>query len=720
MEVQGKLPREKERRRRSMMPGTTSVEVNGVSVLVKTGSTVIQACEAAGVEIPRFCYHERLLVAGNCRMCLVEIGGSPKPQAACAMPVSTGMKVYTESPRVKKAREMVLEYLLLNHPLDCPICDQGGECDRQDEAMAFGSDRSRLSQGGHGVEAKRGVEDKSWGPLIKAIMTRCIHCTRCIRFSSEVAGVSDRGTSGRGVATEVGTYFSKPRTSEVSGNLIDLCPVGALTSKEYAFKARPWELTHVWTVDSRDGLGASILVQSRGNQVLRVLPRENDEINQAWLGDKSRFSRDGMTVDRLFPHEATLRSQGKPQALPRETALNLLRRQRISAAEVERVVGSSLNTELRAQVQLRSERLRRLKPKTPMTLQVMGGNTVRPFGALGGMDRSERTTQIQALSSADLVRLVGLNPRVEAPLRNLRLRESYLRDAVKVFSLGPTGDLTYPVNSLGSDRTSLLQRADGLHPWLQERSRAKRPRILVGPTVLQRQDAQELRRSMQQMVRLVRSVGNEKQEFLHRIHTASGSASAQVMKRPSFDGWRSGATTRRFGVEEADLRQSGAGWPKSSFRATFGSYVDSRSTRSHLSFSRPRVGERMGTLMNTEGRVQKIQPVLDQETDLTGESHALMQRIHLIQGFLADRDGHDVENLSKDGREIPVWRSHSVVFSGRNLKMTGSSGLIGLELQKMPRIPHIHDYYLESHPISRRSQRMALASLELVRRSNFA
>ena len=271
-----------------------NVIVDDIPVSVPSNSTVLQACDSVGIDVPRFCFHERLLIAGNCRMCLVEIEKSPKPVASCTLPVMEGMKVFTRTPLVKKAQESVLEFLLLNHPLDCPICDQGGECDLQDQAMLFGSDSGRF------YEYKRGVEDKNCGPLVKTIMTRCIHCTRCVRFATEIAGISDLGTTGRGRKTEIGTYVQKLIRSELSGNIIDLCPVGALTSKPYAFTARTWELKSTESIDITDGLGSNIIINTKGNEVLRILPRFNESLNEEWITDKARFSYDGLKKQRLL------------------------------------------------------------------------------------------------------------------------------------------------------------------------------------------------------------------------------------------------------------------------------------------------------------------------------------------------------------------------------------------------------------------------------------
>ena len=275
------------------MSDTVPVFVDGEEIAVPKGVTVLQACEQAGVDVPRFCYHQRLSIAGNCRMCLVEVEKSPKPVASCAMPVMPNMNIKTTTPLVKKAREGVMEFLLINHPLDCPICDQGGECELQDQSLVYGSDRSRFT------EYKRAVEDKELGPLVKTVMSRCIHCTRCVRFATEVAGVQDLGVTGRGGMAEIGTYVSKLLSSELSGNVIDLCPVGALTSKPFAFTARSWELRQTESVDVTDGLGSNIRVDARGTEVMRVVPRLHEGVNEEWISDKARFSYDGLKRQRL-------------------------------------------------------------------------------------------------------------------------------------------------------------------------------------------------------------------------------------------------------------------------------------------------------------------------------------------------------------------------------------------------------------------------------------
>ncbi|MDS4072943.1 MAG: NADH-quinone oxidoreductase subunit NuoG, partial [Defluviicoccus sp.] len=307
--------------------------IDGREVEVAAGLTVLQACESIGIEIPRFCYHERLSIAGNCRMCLVTMAGSPKPVASCAMPAADNMVIQTNTPEVHKMRRSVMEFLLINHPLDCPICDQGGECDLQDQAMAYGFDRGRF------IENKRAVKDKYLGPLIKTIMTRCIHCTRCIRFATEIAGVPELGATGRGEGTEIGTYIEKALTSELSGNLIDVCPVGALTSKPYAFCARPWELRKTETIDVMDAVGSNIRVDARGNEVLRVLPRLHEEINEEWISDKTRFACDGLRRQRLDQPYIRVDGKLKPATWPEALSAVASRLKGVPGARIGAIAG---------------------------------------------------------------------------------------------------------------------------------------------------------------------------------------------------------------------------------------------------------------------------------------------------------------------------------------------------------------------------------------------
>lgn len=408
-----------------------------------------------GIEIPRFCYHERLAVAGNCRMCLVEVEKSPKPVAACAMPVMKGWRIKTNSEMTRRAREGVMEFLLANHPLDCPICDQGGECDLQDQAMAFGSDRSRFTDINFG--GKRAVEDKDVGPLIKTIMTRCIHCTRCIRFASEIAGVDDLGTTGRGNDMQVGTYVEKMFLTELSGNVIDLCPVGALTNKPYSFAARPWEIRKVDSIDVLDALGSNIIVSTRTGEVLRILPRENEDINEEWLSDKSRFACDGLKRQRLIA-PMLRKPDGELEAVEWESALIACAQAIKSADKIAAVAGSLVDAESLIAMK---DLLNRLGSEMLCTEQKFptadgtSGTDLRSNYLLNSSIACKfhnlliHSTQFQcfhlisACEDADLVLLVGTNPRYEAPLLNTRLRKGYVHKEQDIAMVGPNVDLSY-------------------------------------------------------------------------------------------------------------------------------------------------------------------------------------------------------------------------------------------------------------------------------------
>lgn len=457
-----------------------NVWIDGHQVQVEKGSTILQACSQIGIEIPRFCYHERLSIAGNCRMCLVEVEKSAKPVASCAMPVAEGMKVFTETPLVKKAREGVLEFLLINHPLDCPICDQGGECDLQDQAMAYGSDRGRF------YEFKRGVDDKNIGPLVKTIMTRCIHCTRCVRFATEIAGVEDLGTTGRGRDTEIGTYVEKAFQSELSGNVIDLCPVGALTSKPYAFTARPWELKSTESIDVSDAVGSNIRIDVRGSEIMRVLPRLHDDVNEEWISDKTRFSYDGLKRQRLT---TPLLRQGE-QFIPVTwaQALESVSEKLSTASTLHAFAGDLCDTE--SLVVLRD------------LFQNLNADRIESTAVLPSLSPDLRVqymsnSTLAGLENSDVCLLLGLNPRFEATLVNTRLRKAVLLQQLSVYSLGNPVQLTYPHTHLGNDLSILSQILEGRHPFCQTLRRAKRPSVLIGKAFLEHaplQMAQELTR----------------------------------------------------------------------------------------------------------------------------------------------------------------------------------------------------------------------------------
>ena len=439
------------------------VKIDGVEIEVPAGFTVLQACELAGVEIPRFCYHERLSIAGNCRMCLVEVKpGPPKPQASCALPIADKQEIFTTTPMVQKARKGVMEFLLINHPLDCPICDQGGECDLQDQAMGYGFDRSRFH------ENKRAVPDKELGPLVKTSMNRCIHCTRCIRFATEVAGVEELGATGRGEDMEVTTYVEHALTTELAGNLVDLCPVGALTSKPYAFEARSWELTKTESVDVLDALGANIRVDTRGAQVMRVLPRLNDDVNEEWISDKTRHAIDGLRYQRL--DRPYVRRGGKLAEATWDEAFAAIAAKlgNTDGAKVAAIAGDQCDAE--SMVALKD------------LMAALGSPNVdcRQDGAKLDGPRGSYIFNpgIRGIDAADAILLIGTNPRAESPVLNARIRKRYLHGGCPIGSIGPAVDLTYPVERLGAGPATLRELVDGKVGFFDKLKAAKNPLIV--------------------------------------------------------------------------------------------------------------------------------------------------------------------------------------------------------------------------------------------------
>ncbi|HCR86482.1 MAG TPA: NADH-quinone oxidoreductase subunit G, partial [Alphaproteobacteria bacterium] len=445
------------------MPKAT---VNGKEIEFEKGMTALQVAELAGEEIPRFCYHERLKIAGNCRMCLVEIQpGPPKPAASCAMPAAEGMKIITNSPMVKKAREGVMEFLLMNHPLDCPICDQAGECDLQDQSVAYGRGKSRFD------EHKRAVKDKYMGPIVKTQMTRCIHCTRCVRFMEEIAGVPELGATSRGEHMEVGTYIEKGLSSELSGNIIDLCPVGALTSKPYAYKARPWELKKTETIDVLDAVGSNIRIDSRGNEVLRILPSVNEEINEEWISDKTRYGYEGLKNQRLdkpyISRDGKLVEASWNEAI-HEVAVVL---KKVRPEKVAAIAGDLVDVEgIYALKKLLDE------------LNIKNYDCRQDGAMYDPLNRASYifNTSIAGIEQADLVLIIGSNPRYEAPLVNARIRKVVVAKNLPVALIGTQVDLTYKYEFLGQDSGLIEDILNEKHPFSEKLKAAKNPIIIVG------------------------------------------------------------------------------------------------------------------------------------------------------------------------------------------------------------------------------------------------
>ncbi|KAI8470294.1 MAG: NADH:ubiquinone oxidoreductase 76 kDa subunit [Monoraphidium minutum] len=567
------------------------VFVNDEPVQIPKGFSVLQACDAAGVDIPRFCYHQRLSVAGNCRMCLVEVEKSPKPVASCAMPAGPGMKIKTDTPLVKKAREGVMEFLLINHPLDCPICDQGGECDLQDQAMVFGSDRSRFS------EVKRAVADKNLGPLVKTVMTRCIHCTRCVRFSTEVAGVQDMGVTGRGRDSEIGTYVEKLLSSELSGNVIDLCPVGALTSKPAAFTARPWELKTTESIDVSDALGANIRVDSRGPEVMRIVPRLNEAVNEEWISDKARFQYDGLKRQRLNvpmvkgPNGLQPSTWGEALAAVRAAAAGK------SGSQLRAIAGKLADAESMVALKDLWNRL--------------GSGNLWHEGGFADMSADLRATYVAnttvaGLEQADVVLLVGTNPRVEAPVYNARLRKAYL-DGCRFGLVGEAADLTYDYEHLGSDAAALgaLRRGSAFFDALKA---AKRPVVIVGPGVLNRPDRDALVKAVHDLVEAAVIVRDDGWNGFNVLHDSASRVAAldvgfapSAAARAAAAGGKAPEFVYLLGADD----YGPAAVPDGAFVVYQGHHGDRGAARADVVLPGAAYTEKSGTYVNLEGRVQR-------------------------------------------------------------------------------------------------------------------
>lgn len=463
----------------SALPTTVEVYVNEKIVQVPVGSVIIQACAAAGIDIPRFCYHERLAIAGNCRMCLVQVEKMPKLIASCSQPVAAGMRILTDSAQVKKAREGVMEFLLANHPLDCAICDQGGECDLQDQAMAFGSDHSRFNLE---TEHKRAVEDKDFGPLIKTSMNRCIHCTRCVRFGNEIAGLSELGTTGRGNDMQIGTYVQSMLGSELSANIIDLCPVGALTSKPYAFAARPWELRKTESIDVMDAVGSAIRVDTRGVDLMRIQPRTNDSVNEEWLSDKSRFVSDGLKVQRLT--KPALDGKEVTWSAALETAANMIRESKDQVAVVAGPFADAETLVCARDLMANQGALSNLfiAPSLYDHVDTDDLNVELPCDHVSQFRSGLTLAQMETI---DTLLVIGTNFRHDAPLMNARLRKAFLkRDkfSAGVIGCSPETDLNFDFDWLGGDLTAL--KGVQTSPFWEILCKSERPAIFVSESLI--------------------------------------------------------------------------------------------------------------------------------------------------------------------------------------------------------------------------------------------
>ncbi|MFL5297987.1 MAG: NADH-quinone oxidoreductase subunit NuoG [Phenylobacterium sp.] len=561
-------------------------KVDGVEVEFEPGMNVLQVAELAGKEIPRFCYHERLSIAGNCRMCLVEVKpGPPKPQASCALPAAENMEIFTDTPMVKKARHGVMEFLLINHPLDCPICDQGGECDLQDQAMGYGRDDSRYA------ENKRAVEEKYMGPLIKTVMTRCIQCTRCVRFITEVAGVPDIGLISRGEDVEITTYLDKAVASELSANVIDLCPVGALTSKPYAFNARPWELKKTESVDVMDALGSAIRVDARGSAALRVLPRTNEDVNEEWISDKTRYAVDGLMRQRL--DRPYIREGGKLRPASWSEALTVVA-EKLKATAPERigVIAGDLQDAEAMKAALDLFR----------SLGVQSTDCRQDGMALGAGPRASWlfNSTLAGIEAADAILIVGANPRLEAPVLNARLRKRWLAGALKVGMIGEAADLTYPYEHLGVGPETLAGLGKSKSAFVKALREAKAPAIIVGAGALSRADGAAVLKAAAGAAKAFGLTWNV-------LHTAASRvAGLDLGFTPGPGGKTAGELVAKggadvlflLGADEIELSASKA------FTVYLGTHGDRGAHRADVILPGAAYTEKNGIYVNTEGRVQ--------------------------------------------------------------------------------------------------------------------
>ena len=569
------------------MSDKLKVTVDGIEVEVEAGTTIMQACEEVGAEIPRFCYHERLSVAGNCRMCLVEVENAPKPVASCAMPVAPDMVVSTTSDTVKTAREGVMEFLLINHPLDCPICDQGGECDLQDQALGFGGDASRFE------DNKRAVENKNMGPLVKTIMTRCIHCTRCVRFAQEVAGVPEIGAIGRGEDMEITTYLEASLDSELSGNVIDLCPVGALTSRPYAFTARPWELRKTETIDVMDALGSNIRVDMRGREAMRIMPRNHDDVNEEWLSDKSRFVWDGLNTQRL--DRPFIRRDGKLVPAGWDDAFDLVESKLKGKGDKTAAIAGDL---VCAEGQFALKGLMDALESPHVDCRQDGAKISGPRG------NYLFNASIAGIEEADALLLIGSNPRLEAPVLNARIRKRYLAGNFPIASIGEAVDLTYKAEFIGAGADTLADLLAGKQSFADTLKNANNPMIIIGQGALTRDDGAAVLASA---IELAEKTGAS----FNMLHTAAARvAGLDLGLVPGEGGFdvaamqeaaQSGALENviLYGADEIAGASLGE-----AFVVYIGSHGDRGAHRADVILPAAAYTEKQATYVNTEGRAQ--------------------------------------------------------------------------------------------------------------------
>jgi NADH-quinone oxidoreductase subunit G len=678
------------------------LKVDGREIEVPDHYTLLQAAEEAGAEVPRFCFHERLSIAGNCRMCLVEVkGGPPKPTASCAMgvrdlrpgPNGELPEMFTNTPMVKKAREGVMEFLLINHPLDCPICDQGGECDLQDQAMAFGVDSSRFH------ENKRAVEDKYIGPLVKTIMNRCIHCTRCVRFTTEVAGISELGLIGRGEDAEITTYLEQAMTSELQGNVIDLCPVGALTSKPYAFQARPWELTKTESIDVMDAVGSAIRVDTRGREVMRIMPRINEEVNEEWISDKTRFIWDGLRTQRL--DRPYVRKGGKLVAASWAEAFGAIK------AAVSKTSGDRIGAiagDLAAVEEMYALKLLMASLGSSNIDCRQDGSALDP---VYGRASYVFNPTIEGIERADALLIIGANPRYEASVLNARIRKRWRSGAMPVGVVGEIGDTRYAYERLGAGAETLKDLAAGRGSFMAAFKEAKTPMIIVGQGAIAGEFGAGALSLAAKIARSVNAVREDWNGF-GVLHTAASRVGGLDIGFVPGEGGKSvaqmmGALDVLFllGADELDMGRIG-----SAFTVYIGTHGDAGAHRADVILPGAAYTEKSGLYVNTEGRVQ----MANRAGFAPGEAREDWAILRALSDVLGKRLPFD----SLAQLRAKLYADHPHLAEIDEIAPADGAGLARLadaggEIGRAPFASAVKDFYL-TNPIARASAVMAECS----------
>ncbi len=661
------------------------VTVDGLELEVPAGATVLQACELAGKEIPRFCYHERLSIAGNCRMCLVEVApGPPKPQASCALPAAEGQVIKTDSPMVKKAREGVMEFLLINHPLDCPICDQGGECDLQDQSVAYGRGHSRYH------EPKRAVTEKYMGPLIKTVMTRCIQCTRCVRFSEEIAGVDEIGALYRGEAMQITTYLEKASAHELSANVIDLCPVGALTSRPYAFEARPWELKKTLGIDVSDALGSNIRIDSRGREVLRVLPRVNDDVNEEWLSDKARFQVDGLTRRRL--DRPWLRRDGKLEAATWEEALAAVAKIN-PGSSVAVLAGDMVDCETLFAAK---------KLAGALGSSLLEGRQTGLAYDCTNLAAVNFNSGLAGIEETDALLIVGSHVRWEAAVLNARLRKAAKRGA-KIFVVGPEWETTYPVTFLGNDLAVLNKLPKDADAALKA---AERPALIIGGAGLAK-GALEACLALSEKYKMVREGWNG----FNALHFSASRMGGLMLGYFQQGGIADLVDAKpkmviSLGADEVDYTRFAG-----SMIVYIGHHGDKGAHAADVILPAAAFTEKAGTYVSTEGRVQRADKAVFAPGDAR-EDWTILRAMADALGVTVGFDSFD-ELRAAMAAEVPALGREGLADYGA-LPKAGKAKAEGV-IEAYP----VKDFYL-TNPIARASETMQRCSAELLHGEDFA